>query len=289
MGIRAKFNCVLAIVFLAGLLTAGGISYTLLQRNARDEVLQRAGVMMAAASAIRGYTVEQVKPHLEMQLMRTFLPQSVPAYAATETFQKLRGQYPEYTYKEAALNPTNPRNRAVEWESDVVDNFRNDRAKTELVGERDTPTGKALYLARPLKVNNEACLTCHSTPELAPKTMITAYGDSNGFSWKMDEIIGAQIVSIPMSLPIAKANHAFIIFMSCLCGVLLVVFVALNFMLRKMVILPIESMSRHAKEISKGNLEIAELAPAGKDEISDLAGSFNLMRRSLEKAMKMLE
>ena len=43
--------------------------------------------------------------------MRTFLPQSLPAYAATEIFSTLRQQHPEYSYKEAVLNPTNPRDR----------------------------------------------------------------------------------------------------------------------------------------------------------------------------------
>ena len=84
----------------------------LLQNNAKQEVLRNAGLMMEAALSIRGYTVTQVKPHLESQLAETFLPQTVPAYAATETFNTLRKKYPDFTYKEATLNPTNPRDRA---------------------------------------------------------------------------------------------------------------------------------------------------------------------------------
>jgi hypothetical protein len=54
-------------------------------------------------------------------------------------------------YKEAALNPTNPRDRAVDWEADIINTFRNHPgAAKELVGERDTPTGRSLYLARPI-------------------------------------------------------------------------------------------------------------------------------------------
>src|SRR5262245_51530256 len=100
MGLRAKFNSVLILVFALGMLVSGLIMRTLLNENARDEVLQNAGVMMASASAIRGYTVDQVKPHLEMQMMSEFLPQSIPAYAATETFARLREKYPEFSYKE---------------------------------------------------------------------------------------------------------------------------------------------------------------------------------------------
>ena len=125
MGLRLKFNLVLLAVFAIGFLMSGIISWNLLQRNARDEVVRNAELLMETALAVRGYTVAQVRPHLDEKLGQVFLPQSVPAYAATETLNQVRKKYPDYSYKEATLNPTNPRNRAVEWESDVVNAFRN--------------------------------------------------------------------------------------------------------------------------------------------------------------------
>ena len=112
MSLRMKFNLVLVVIFALGFAICGYFSYDLLQRNARNEVLRNAGLMMDTAIAIRGYTVNQVKPHLADKLTHTFLPQSVPAYAATETINDLRQKYPQYSYKEATLNPTNPRDRA---------------------------------------------------------------------------------------------------------------------------------------------------------------------------------
>src|SRR5688572_10171945 len=144
MGLRLKFNLVLIVVFLAGFAAAGWMSYELLHRNAREEILRNGRLMMEAALAIRGYTSAQVRPHLEPLLATTFLPQSVPAYAASETLAELRRKYPDYGYKEATLNPTNPRNRAADWESDIVTSFRNGHAGNEISGERDTPTGRSL-------------------------------------------------------------------------------------------------------------------------------------------------
>ena len=115
MGLRLKFNIVLVLVFAAGIAVSAAVSHRLLQDNAKAEVLGNAGLMMEAALSIRGYTVKQVKPHLEDKLREIFLPQSVPAYSATEIFNALRVKYPDFTYKEATLNPTNPRDRAVEW------------------------------------------------------------------------------------------------------------------------------------------------------------------------------
>src|SRR5258708_21698762 len=111
MGLRLKFNIVLTLVFVAGIAVSAWVSYELLQRNAKQEVLRNAALMMEAALSIRGYTVSQVKPHLDAQLAETFLPQTVPAVAATEAFNSLRQKYPAYSYKEATLNPTNPRDR----------------------------------------------------------------------------------------------------------------------------------------------------------------------------------
>ena len=152
--------------------------------------------------------IDSVKGKEGELLDNEFHPQSVPAFAATEIFTYLREKFPEYFYKEATLNPTNPRDRATDWESDVVNQFRGNTKLAEFQRERDTATGAALVLARPIKVSNVSCLTCHSTPDKAPPEMIKLYGSANGFGWKMDEIIGAQIVSVPMAVPVEMANKA---------------------------------------------------------------------------------
>ena len=193
MKLMWKFNIVLLAVFAVGFAVTAFISYGVLQANAREEILDNARVMMESALSSRSYTNSQIKPLLETQLKYSFLPQSVPAYAATEQFNDLRKKYPDYNYKEATLNPTNPRDRATDWETDVVNQFRNGQVKGELIGERDTATGRSLYLARPIQITNAACLACHNTVNEAPKTMIELYGPANGFGWKLNEIIGARV------------------------------------------------------------------------------------------------
>ena len=288
MGLRLKFNIVLALVFAAGMGVSAWVSHQLLQNNAKQEVLNNAGLMMEAALAVRGYTVQQVKPLIESQLEAKFLPQSVPAYAASETFNTLRKKYPDFTYKEALLNPTNPRNKAVEWENDIVTSFRNTGATAEVSGERDTPVGKMLYIARPIQIKDPACLACHSVPSAAPASMIKLYGESNGFGWKHQEIVGAQVVSVPMALPIKNANDAFMTFMGSLAAIFVVTFVVLNVMLSVMIVRPIRRMSASADRISQGDFNVAEFGK-GSDEIAALGTSFNRMRRSLQKALKLIE
>lgn len=288
MRLTTKFNLVLFVVFSLGLAIAGYISYTVLHKHAREEVLTHAGMMMEAAMAIRSYTVNEIRPLLTLQMKREFLPQSVPSYAATQNFRTVREKYPEYTYKEAALNPTNPVDSATDWETDIIQIFRNDPETRELSGERDTPLGKSLYYARPIRIANKNCLACHSTPDEAPETMLKLYGTSNGFGWQLDEVVGSQVVSVPLSVPLAKAREEFVIFMVSLIAIFVVIFIVINVMLGQVVVKRVRAMAQVADDISTGHMDVEEFRVSGKDEIADLSRSFNRMRLSLEKAMKML-
>ena len=251
-------------------------------------MLRNAGVMMEAALSMRSYTVGHVRPNL-MADPDKFLPQSVPAFGATEIMTLLRKKYPDYAYKEATLNPTNPRNRAVEWETDIVNTFRNDASQSEISGMRETPTGRSLYLARPLQIKDGACLSCHTSAEVAPASMVKIYGPSNGFGWKLNEVVGAQIMSVPTAVPIQRAHDTFRVFMVSLTLVFLFIFVALNLMLFFIVIRPVTKLSGLADQVSLGNLDVPDFVVRGKDEIGVLSESFSRMRKSLSKAMKMLE
>ena len=172
--------------------------------------------------------LDSVKGRPEELLDTEFHPQSVPAFAATEIFSYLREKFPDYFYKEATLNPTNPRDRATDWESDIVNQFRAGGIQNEFVATREGPTGRALVLARPIRVNNVSCLECHSTPDKAPAEMIKLYGTANGFNWKMDDIIGAQIVSVPILVPLRTAEETFRVLLQWLGGAFGCILIAAN-------------------------------------------------------------
>jgi protein-histidine pros-kinase len=60
-------------------------------------------------------------------------------------------------------------------------------------------------------------------------------------------------------------------------------------MMSLLIVRPITRMSEAANDISTGNMEIPEFEDKGSDEMSMLARSFNRMRRSLEKAIELIE
>ena len=208
---------------------------------------------------------------------------------ATEVLGTLKTKYPEFAYKEATLNPTNPRDRANGWEVDIVNAFRNDAERKEVIGERDTPTGRSLYISHPLRITNGACLQCHSSVEAAPKTMVDKYGPANGFGWQMNEVIGAQVVSVPMTLPLQRAADNLQLFLTALVGVFVVVGLVLNLMIWLVVVRPVTELARLADRVSQGEMDAPEFAARSKDEIGTLADSFARMRASVQQAMKMLD
>ena len=289
MKLIIKFNLALSIVFVLGLAIAGYVSHEVLQRNAREEILQNARIMMQGALAVRGYTSSQIKPLLDTQLKYEFLPQSVSAYAATEYFGELRKQYPDYAYKEATLNPTNLRDRAADWEADIVNNFRQGNGQKEIIGDRETPSGRNLYLARPIQIKDARCLSCHSTADAAPKSMIDKYGGANGFGWNLQEVVGAQIVSIPEDVPIQRAWNTFKVFMGLLIAIGAFIFLLLNVLLITVVVRPVNKLAGLADKVSLGEMNVEEFNVRGRDEIATLAESFSRMRKSLVHALKMLE
>ena len=289
MKLLTKINLVLVLVFGLGMYLISHFAYSFLMGNAKQQVLQQAELMAASASATKDYTDEEVSPILEKtpQHNSNFLPQTIPFYAANVTFKHLRTTYPDYDIRQAALNPTNLDDRATEWEVDLINYFRNNSSQTQHVGERSTPTGQVLYFATPI-VAAPGCLTCHSQVSLAPKAMIRRYGPEHGFGWKPGEIIGAQIVSVPMAVPVALANDGFRNLLISLGAIFLLTIVLIDMAMYLIVIRPLRKVSKNADIISKGEIDLPLLEVKGKDEIAEVTASFNRMHTSLIKTFEML-
>jgi protein-histidine pros-kinase len=288
MKLLVRINLVLGATLGLAALVLGYACGSLLQLNAEREALRAAGVMMDSALAMRTYTTTELVPLLARQLTTEFLPQSVPFYAATQNFLKLREQHPEYSYKEATLNPTNPRDRAMDWEADLIQQFRNDAGTRQITGKRDTPMGRSLYLARPIKAQGE-CLTCHSSPAVAPATLIARYGSDNGFGWQNGEVVGAHVVAVPLAAATASANDILRSIMAWIVAVLAVVLIAANGIIYFFVMRPMRRIASVADQLSVGSASAGEFPQGGAAEFVELTRAFNRMRTSLQKAMKLLE
>jgi HAMP domain-containing protein len=287
-----KLNLILGLVFLIIVGINGLVLSQILQQNAERDITSRAALLIETMGAVRDYTSEQINPELAPRLETEdqFLPQTVPGYSAREVFENLRKreQYNDFFYKEATLNPTNLRDKADKFEVSVVNRFREQSELKELGGFRSFPGGDIFYVARPIAVTKESCLRCHSTPDAAPKSQITTYGSDNGFGWKLNEIVGAKIVSVPASKVLADARRLQMLVISILLIGCVLAIVILNLFLQFSIIKPITRMSQWSKQVSTGNID-SDFKHSAHDEIGVLANSLNRLKVSLEMAMNMLK
>jgi Protein of unknown function (DUF3365) len=221
--VRASLKINLSLLVLAAIVVElfAVISTPFLESLARAEVLEKARIMMEAAAGIRAYTSNEIAPLLKAGTGgEKFHPQTVPAYAATKNFALLANKFRDYAYREAALNPINQANLAVDWEAEIINDFRRNPDRKELITERETEGGRVLNLSHPI-ASGGPCLACHGTADQAPAPMIAAYGTQHGFGWKLDEIVGAQIVSVPMAVALGQAARVRNVFIDVLVGVFL--------------------------------------------------------------------
>ncbi|MGA2777733.1 MAG: DUF3365 domain-containing protein [Steroidobacteraceae bacterium] len=287
MSLLLRVNAAFAIGSMLAAAAAGLVCHSILEAKAGRDLATRAGLMLDSAVAIRSYTSNEIEPLLDERLKTEFLPQSVPFYAATQNFLRLREKSPQYSYKEATLNPTNPRDRAADWEADIVQRFRNDDTVQQLTGVRDTPMGPSFYMARPIRAEPQ-CLGCHSSPSAAPASLIARYGFNNGFGWQAHEVVGAQVVSVPFSSADVGLGGLFGSLMLVIAMVIGALWLILNAVLYQQCTRPLRRIARIADTLSLGEPCADEFPQKGAREITGLGASFDRMRNSLDKALKML-
>ena len=289
MGLRFKYNAVLVLACTVGIAAATTMSYRLVRNSAVEVVEREINLLRSNATAVRSYTLNSIDPLLSDDNDILFLPETITSYAARAVFSTFQQDFPQYSYKEAALNPTNPADLPTDLEASLIEQFRADQSLGQLSAVVDNNGEQFLTVAFPITITQKGCLRCHSTPQAAPPAMVDLYGSENGFDWQIGETVGAQVITAPMALVEERAKETGLILAAALAAAFFLVLIVTNVMLTRIVIRPVTRMSKDAEQVSLGDFSVPEYTKPGKDEISSLSASFNRMRRSLESAMKMID
>jgi hypothetical protein len=243
MRLQLKFNLILAVCFVVGLALAAYPFYLSSRNQAIDQLTSQIEVLRAEAMSIRGYTQDEVQPLLAEQSQAQFLPQTVPAYSAHTIFRNFRVRFPQFFYKEASLNPTNPSDLAENWEVDIFQNLKNNPQIDHDLRIRDSDNGSFYTVSYPLRLGSESCMICHDDPDKAPASMVSLYGKKNGFGYKYKDMIAAQIISVPMSSAQDKIWRSFWLFIGITSTIFLLLLVLLDILLHYMVVKPLKRMA----------------------------------------------
>jgi protein-histidine pros-kinase len=118
--------------------------------------------------------------------------------------------------------------------------------------------------------------------------MRAIYGDAGGFGWKLNEVVGTQMVAVPYTLPAELARNTLISFLVSLAVIFMVLFFVINIAIRKLVLTPVSRLTRMADELGTGNLQGGEIKISGKDELAEMVAAFNRLRRSVIKIVQLM-
>lgn len=289
MSLLTRFNLALAVIFAAGLCVSSYFSYTMENRQAREQLLYEANLVLSMAVATRDYTVHQAAPLLAGVDSAEFIKQTVPSYAAQQTLGLLQRDNPLYSYREVALNPTNLDDLPTDWEVGIIRSFREQPDLETLHGGRETELGSILYIAQPIRITDPGCLSCHGAPEDARESMRLTYGTTNGYGWELGETIGAQIVSVPMDQPYERARTSFFTIVFTQVGLYALVALVISIMVRRLFAAPLEQIADFTERSSLGENPEKELPTYGTRDLDRLRQSVGRLSTSLSKSLSLLK
>jgi PAS domain S-box-containing protein len=311
LSLGGKFNLILLVVFFAGGVMSWFALNAITARHAAKDMAADSNMLRTAMTAVRDYTGKNVAPQLKkvQETDPKFIAETVPGFSAREVFEYFRqkGNFGSFFYKEAALNPTNMRDQADGFEKSLVARFDADPDLKEISGFRLMNGQNLFYNAGPMRVKDESCLECHSTPDVAPKGMVTMYGPDNGFGWKLSQVIAAQIVYVPAQEVMTQGRGDARKIVWLFLGVFGLLMLLINVLLRYTVVEPLSHLAAATNAIGMGGemSQKFEETPEGKelrdtgrrgDELGKLADTFGFMaekvrrrEQGLKDAQKLLE
>ncbi|MBV9653438.1 MAG: DUF3365 domain-containing protein [Acetobacteraceae bacterium] len=276
---------ILLVIFLFSLLCGAGGFFVVLRQRALEAAAEKARLLLSTAHAVSDYTDERVFPLLDALPSDQFYDQIVPFHVVQAIFRKVQAENPAYSYREPALNPTNLNDRPTPFEVELTNRFRADPSLKDLHGIREEAGHDLFYRAEPIRVSSAECLVCHSHPDRAPKAMVARYGPVNGFGWSMGEIVGVQVLSIPVTEELRGTSELAVILAGGLVLVFLLTYITLMASLRVMLVRPLQALARAADVASRTSAPRADLQHSGVREINTLAAAIRRLRISLQKAL----
>jgi len=291
LGIRAKFISMLAVLGMVALVGIGYGAYQFSINNSMKEADTKARIIDAYIKATRQYfnTVQQPLIN-ELVEKDRFYPEIMSGFAITRrtvdliSAEQLKG----FMFRQVSVNPHHPPNKADKFEQDLINKFKSNPRKEELVGTTTRSGELYYYTSRPIKMENQECLNCHLVPDKAPKDLVEVYGTS-GFDakYKIGDTFGAYVVYVPLAPAVAAAKEQALILFAAGATMMFLGLLFIYVFLDQRIVKPIMELCSRTEEVSVGrNLDKSLMSGKMKDEVESLARSIDRLRISLVKMLK---
>ena len=272
--LASQFSVFLSIIFITGITLGGLLLSKALEQKAYSEMSYRGQMVMQMTDAVSSYTTQEIAPLITQftDTQTKFIPETIPSLAAQKVVDRLKHnwKYKDFIYKTATLNPTNLDNQADLFEAKLIEQFNRDRTLKTLSDFRYLSDKKLFYTAQPLIVTDSSCLKCHSTPESAPKSHVEKYGTRNGYGWKLNQVIGSQIIYIPASEVFLNVRRAIFLFLGIFMSIFALVIVSTKYLVTARVIQPLKPMAKIAQIISQETIDINQVCILEHQELTKI-------------------
>jgi HAMP domain-containing protein len=208
--------------------------------------------------------------------------------ATSRIARYLKNEQPQYYISNVSDNPLNPSNKAEGLELELLKWFRSNRGM-ESLSKKGEIDGRPYLVSAAPKVSKKGCLRCHGEPELAPEDVKAAYGAGSGFGYRPSDVVGVSVVGVPLEDVQSLAIRRSLVVIGAITLLFTILFLVVNLLVRRLILEPIMEISAVATAVSHGDIKREMRVQDRKDEISELANAFELMRRSLVAAMKRMK
>jgi PAS domain S-box-containing protein len=240
--------------------------------------------------AIHTYFTKVLKPKLFEQLGPTtskdyFEPAWMSSTYAIRQIDKYFQHFSEsrYYYKESAVNARSPENEADAYENNFLADLQKNPQLTTKSAIRVLDGKPYFTILRRGEAMEETCLRCHSEPEKAPGDMVKRYGPERSFHRKLDEVVQAISIRIPLSEAFSSSTRFTYLLSSLLLAALGGGFLLVWTGNKRLVIDPISRIREHAVRIATKPEFLGETIQEPKArELLDLVAAFNKMSVQLK-------
>lgn len=294
-----KLTTLMLTIFLGGIIVSSVVYYNILLEKAKNELNIQSNMLISTLDSVRKYNQDNVNPLLEKQSEEKFLLESIPSYAVRGVFTTLtksyQDKYGKYSYKDAMINPTNPQDKATDEEIKIIEKLSQQDKLTQqniVQGFLAVDGENKFYSARPIKITQSSCLSCHTSLKTSPKSLQLLYAQNNygsnqGFGWELNKIIGTKIIYVPADEIYKITNRNFLIIIGTFASIFAVTIILATLWLKQYVVQPLNRITQVAEAVSLGDMDV-EFKKYSNDEIGRLTDAFMRMKTSLEIAVKRL-
>jgi len=290
MSIKSKINLSFLALGIVAAVAVALFNYIEIKGKVIDNAYNKAELINSFAMASRTYTVKTMRPlAISVAGPGQFHPEIMGGFfvarAIAETFAK---DQPGYSFKQATMDPVNRQNAANPQEQEIIRKMAAERQQSIWQGIVEKERERYFYIAKPV-VARKDCLKCHGNPSEAPMGRRERYPGPGGYNYKADDVVAAFITYVPVEEALAEVNRSTLKIAATGIGFILAIFVVVWFMIDKVVTRPVVALTELADEVSRGKGLEKELTITSRDEIGELYQSFDRMRKSVVKLMRMIK